>query len=149
MLYSRHRYAAGRPVSQACPTLATPWAVARQAPLSMGFSRQEYWSGLLFPSPGHLPDSGLEHTSSSLLADSLPTVPSEKTWGFQGSPRGKEPTCQCRRHKRHRFDHWVRKIPWRRKEQPTPVFLPRKFHGQKRLAGYSPCSHEETLAYLN
>ena len=80
MLYSRHRYAAGRPVAQACPTLATPWAVARQAPLSMGSSRQEYWSGLLFPSTGHLPDSGLEHTSSSLLADSLPTVPSEKTW---------------------------------------------------------------------
>ena len=38
-------------VTKSCPTLATPWAVARQAPLSMGFSRQEYWSGLPFPSP--------------------------------------------------------------------------------------------------
>ena len=42
---------------------ATPWTVAHQAPLSMGFSRQEYWSGLLFPSPGDLPNSGIEPTS--------------------------------------------------------------------------------------
>ena len=40
-------------VAQLCPTLATPWAVARQASLSKGFSRQEYWSGLPFPSPRH------------------------------------------------------------------------------------------------
>ena len=41
----------------------TPWTVARQAPLSMGFSRQEYWSGLPFPSPGDLPDPGIEPAS--------------------------------------------------------------------------------------
>ena len=41
----------------------TPWTVAHQAPLSMGFSRQEYWSGLPFPSPGDLPDPGIEPTS--------------------------------------------------------------------------------------
>ena len=40
-------------VGKSCPTLATPWTVARQAPLSMGFSRQEYWSGLPFPSPSY------------------------------------------------------------------------------------------------
>ena len=40
------------------PFLATPWTVAHQAPLSMGFSRQEYWSGLPFPSPGYIPDPG-------------------------------------------------------------------------------------------
>ena len=45
---------------------ATPWTVARQAPLSMGFSRQEYWSGLPFPSPGDLPDPGIEPTSPAL-----------------------------------------------------------------------------------
>ena len=44
-------------VAKLCPTLATPWTLARQAPLSMGFSRQEYWSGLPFPSPGDLPDT--------------------------------------------------------------------------------------------
>ena len=43
--------------------------------------------------------------------------------GFPGGISGKEPSCQCRRHKRHRFDLWVRKIPWRRKWQPTPVCL--------------------------
>ena len=43
-------------VAKSCPILATPWTVARQAPLSMVFSRQEYWSGLPFPSPGDLPD---------------------------------------------------------------------------------------------
>ena len=54
----------------------TLWTVAYQAPLSMGFSRQECWSELLFPSPGHLPDSGIEPTSPvspALQADSLPT----------------------------------------------------------------------------
>ena len=48
---------------------ATPWTVAYQASLSMGFSRQEYWSGLLFPSPGDLPDPGI--TSSLLVSPAL------------------------------------------------------------------------------
>ena len=52
--------------------------------------------------------------------------------------RGKEPACQCRRHKEYRFDPWVRKISWRRKWQSTPVFLPGESHGQRNLAGYSP-----------
>ena len=47
------------------------WTVALQAPLSMGFSRQEYWSGLSFPSPGDLPDSGIEPRSPALQADTL------------------------------------------------------------------------------
>ena len=47
------------------------------------------------------------------------------------------------RHSRLWFDPWVRKIPWRGKWQPTPVFLPRKSHGQKRLAGYSPWGCKE------
>ena len=51
----------------------TPWTVACQAPLSIGFSRQEYWSGLPFPSPGDLPDPGIEPGSSALQADSLMT----------------------------------------------------------------------------
>ena len=48
---------------------------------------------------------------------------------------GKESTCQRRR---HRFDPWIGKIPWRRKWQPTPVFLPGESHGQRSLVGYSP-----------
>ena len=53
----------------------TPWTVARQAPSSMGFSRQEYWSELPFPSSGDLPDPGIEPGSPALQADSLPTEP--------------------------------------------------------------------------
>ena len=51
---------------------ATPWTVAHQAPLSMAFSRQEYWSGLPFPSPGDLPDPGIKLASLTLQVDSLP-----------------------------------------------------------------------------
>ena len=50
----------------------TPWTVACQAPLSMGFSRQKYWSGLPFPPPGDLPDPVIEPASPALRADSLP-----------------------------------------------------------------------------
>jgi len=58
--------------------------------------------------------------------------------GFPGGTRGKELSCQCRRHKRHRFYPMVRKIPWRKAWQPTPVFLLGESHGQRNLAGYSP-----------
>ena len=51
----------------------SPWTVAWQAPLPMGFFRQEYWNGLPFPSPGDLPDPGIEPMSPSLQADSLPS----------------------------------------------------------------------------
>ena len=54
---------------------ATPWAIAYQAPLSMGFSRREYWSGLPFPSPGDLPNPGVEPRSPALQADTLPSEP--------------------------------------------------------------------------
>ena len=57
--------------------LATSWTVA-QAPLSMGFSRQEYWSGFPCPSPGDLLDLGVKPGSPALQADSLPTEPPEK-----------------------------------------------------------------------
>ena len=61
---------------------ATPWTVAHQAPPSMEFSRQEYWSGLPFPSPGDLPDPGIEPGSPTLRADALPS-----------EPPGNPPTC--------------------------------------------------------
>ena len=57
---------------------ATSWTVALQAPPSMGFSRQEYWSGLPFPFPGNLPDPGIEHRSPGLQADSLLSEPPGK-----------------------------------------------------------------------
>ena len=57
---------------------ATPWTVAHQAPPSMGFSRQEYWSGLPFPSPGDLPNPGIELGSPVLQTDALPSEPPGK-----------------------------------------------------------------------
>ena len=56
----------------------TPWTVAYQAPLSMEFSRQEYWNGLPFPSPGDFPDPGIEPGSPAVQADALPSEPSGK-----------------------------------------------------------------------
>ena len=64
-------------VTKSCLTLATPWTVAHQVPLSLGFSRQEYWSGLPFLSPWDLPDPGIEPRSPALQADDLPT----ELWG--------------------------------------------------------------------
>ena len=60
---------------------------------------------------------------------------------IQGGASGKEPACQCRRLE---FDPWVRKISWKRAQQPTPVFLPGESHGQRSLAGYSPWDPEES-----
>ena len=57
----------------------TPWTVAYQAPPSMGFSRQEYWSGLPFPPPGDLPNPGIKPRSPTLQADSLPSEPPGKS----------------------------------------------------------------------
>ena len=77
---------------------ATPWTIAYQAPLSMGFSRQEYWSGLPFPSPGDLPYPGIKPRSPALWADTLSSKPPGKpilTWLM--------------------FSHWfkfINKKPW-------------------------------------
>ena len=70
--------AGGGLVTKSCPTVITPCTVTW--PLSMGFPRQENWSGLPFPSPGDLPDSGIESRSPALQAVSLPTKPPEKPW---------------------------------------------------------------------
>ena len=65
---------------------ATLWTVAHQAPLSMGFSRQEYWNGLPFPSPGDLPDPGIELRSPALQADALTSEPPGKPTSLKFHP---------------------------------------------------------------
>ena len=60
-------------VAKLCLTLVTSWTVVYQAPLSMGFSRRQYWSVLPLPSPGDLPEPGIEPGSPALQAESLPT----------------------------------------------------------------------------
>ena len=67
-------------VAQSCLILCNPWSVGCQAPLSMGFFRQEYWSGLPFTSPGDLPDPGIKPRSPAWQGDSLPL-------SHQGSPK--------------------------------------------------------------
>ena len=65
---------------------------------------------------------------------------------MRGLPKwlsSKESACQCRRWRRRRFSPYVRKIPWLRKWQPTPIFLPGKLHGHRSLAGYGPWGHRE------
>ena len=145
-----------------------------------GFSREEYWSGLPFPSSGDLSRPGIKPTFPALEGRFFTTEKPEKLTilgtceqNIQNSPclrslhstgenmqirstrcklymlkgdKGllqwlisKKPACQGRRRK---FSLWVGKIPWRRKWQPTPVFLPGEFHGQRSPAGYSPWGHE-------
>ena len=86
-------------VAQSCPTLCDPWTVAHQSPPSMGFSRQEYWSGLPFPSPGDLPDPGIkpinpkENQSWIFIGradaeaeDLILWSPDEKSWVIRKNP---------------------------------------------------------------
>ena len=69
-------------VTQLYPTLCDPWPVVGQAPPSMGFSRQKYWNGLPFPSPGNLPEPGIKPGSPALQADFLLSKPSGSTFFF-------------------------------------------------------------------
>ena len=154
-------------VAQSCP-LSTPRAAAHRLLCPWGFSRQEYWSGLPCPPPRDLPNPGAELRYSASQEDSLLTEPPEEPfnnnygcnirhfrahgsisvlyWIFLGLPggfSGKESAWQYRRHKKHGFAAEVRKIPWRRAWQPTPVFLPGESQGQGCLAGYSPWGYKE------
>ena len=147
-------------VAQSCLIVHDPWTVAYQVPLSMELSRQEYWSGLPFPSLGDLPTQGsnlgLLHYRQILYFNPeilysnyfLFSLFWSCVFHFSGlSPlykrlpsgaSGKGSVCQCRRCKRRSFDPWVEKIPWRRKWWFTLVFSPGESHGQRSLEGSSP-----------
>ena len=86
--------------------------------------------------PGGLLSMGLHRVGHDW--SDLAVAAADQRKGFPGFTSGKEPICQCRRHKRSRFDPWVGKIPWRRVLQPTPVFLSGESHGQRNPAGCSP-----------
>ena len=106
----------------------------------MEFSRQEYWSGKPFPSPGDLPNTGIKprllHCRQILYH-----------LRHQGSPPRRLSRLriylQCRRPRRLGFSPWARKIPWWRKWQPITVFLPGNFHRERSLSGYSPWGHKD------
>ena len=87
-------------------------------------------------------DECLKYTYSMLLIEWTHTHTHTYTHPASLCLSGKESACQCRRHRRYRFDPWVRKIPWRKRWQPTPVFLPGEPLRQRSLANYSPQSHK-------
>ena len=101
-------------------TLTTPWTVAHQAPLYMGFSMQEYWSGLPCLPPGDLPKLGIKPRSPTLQANSLPSEPPEnpKNTGvgsltlLQGIFPAQESNWGLLHCRRPGFNPWVGKIPW-------------------------------------
>ena len=136
----------------------------------MGFSRHEYWSGLPCHPQGSSPQSfSLLHWQGGSLQLTPPGKPNigvhmsfsimvfsgympssgivgsyDSFRSFSGGARVGESACQRRRHKRHRFDPWVGKIPCWKKWQPTPVFVPGESHGQRILAHCSPWGHKES-----
>ena len=171
--------------------------MALQAPLPLGFPRQEYWSGLPFPSPGDLPNLGIKPRSPALQVDSLllshlgnsartaslffnRSVMSDSLQSHElqharlpcclPSPWVFSDSCPLSQWCHTLFDRvwqmclsslqmaqfhsffmveqyfivYIRKIPWRRKWQPTPVLLPGKSHGQRSLANYSPWDRKES-----
>ena len=76
--------------------------------------------------------------SSSMLAIFCISVKNFVEEGLPRWHRGRGLTCQCRRHMKYEFDPWVRKIPWCKKWQPTPISFPGESHGQRRLGGFNP-----------
>ena len=107
---------------QLCPTLWDPQPVARQAPLSMGFSRQEYWSGLPLPPPGDLPEPGIEH--ASLMSQ-------RRQW---------HPTVVLLPGKSHGWRSLVGCSPWGREESDMTEWLHFHFHFhalEKEMATHS------------
>ena len=97
----------------------------------------------IFPTQRLSPNQPVCQLLCAGLADLMGGVTSDFI-GFSNGSSCEEFTCHCRRCKRCRFDPWVGKIPWRRKWQPTPVFLPGESQGQRSLVGYSPWGRTES-----
>ena len=95
---------------------------------------QIYALGWASPPPPANWEEFIEETACTEMGLIKETQP---VWGFPSGASGKEPACQCRRHKRCEFDPWVGKIPWGRAWQPTPVFSPGESWGQGSLECYS------------
>ena len=104
-VWSREGRAPFKKVVCVCCSFSTPWTAVHQDPLSTGFSRQGYWSGLPFPSPGDLLNPGIKSGSPALQADSLPSAP-------PGKPRKKELVAQSawKKPKCPSTKEWIKKM---------------------------------------
>ena len=116
---------------------ATPWTVAHLAPLSVGFSRQEHWSGLLYPSPGDLPHPGIKPRFPA-LQQILYHLGHQRISSVQFSHRVVSDSLQPHE------SQYARPPYWRRQWHPTPVLLPGKSHGRRSLVGCSPWGRYES-----
>ena len=110
---------------------------------------QEWYSAISIASwPGNQTTESLFiyffHPDLKIWCLQRPLSPTFRITRFPRWLNGKQSACQCRKCKRRRFDPWVRKIPWKRKWQPTPIFLPEKSHGQRSLVGYSSWGPKES-----
>ena len=143
-------------IAQSCLTLCEPMDYSQASSSVCGIFQARKLEGLSFPPPGDLTDWGLEPGSPSspdLWVDSLPICHLEShvlCWFGLSKETvpwwlgGKESACQCRKHRRLGFDPWVEKISWRRKWQPTQIFLPGKSHEQRSLRDCSRWGHKES-----
>ena len=131
---------------------ATIWAIAYQVPLSMGFSRQEYWSRLIvvahglscFAACGIFPDQRWKPVSPALSGRFFITVPLLTIYCIIiWAPLVAQMVKSLPAILETRVNLLVGKIPWRRKKQSTPVFLPGESHGQRNLVGYSTWDHKK------
>ena len=84
---------------------------------------------------------GVSRVGNNIVTKPLPLLATNKLPRWHS---GKESACQCRRHKRQWFDPWIRKIPWSREGQHTPLFFPAEFHGLRKLEDYSPWGLKES-----
>ena len=121
----------GSLVAKTCQTIVILQTMARQAPLSMGFPRREYWSGLPFPSPGALPNPGIKPRSPALQVDSLLLSLQGSLWGWVGSYDSH--TCdymQTHTHTRTHAEYLLRTLATKR-----PKAAPHSREGTKRPLG--------------
>ena len=146
-------------VIQACPTICNCMDCSLPGSSVHGIFQTRILEWVAVPSPGDLPDPGIEPrslASPALAGRSFTTEPPGKhqyqisKWKFylklSWCLSSKKSACNAG----DRFNPWVGKISWRRKWQPTPVFLPGESRGQRSLAGYSPwgCKESETTVRL-
>ena len=129
-------------VAKLCPTLAIPWTVACQTPLSMGFSSQEYWNGLPFPSPGDLLVPGIEPGSPALQSDSLPTELHSNLYFPLGTPKFGTWSLFVLCPASHILCHILGLLPEQGRHSPTIGYLQNRLYLTYIVVSVVPCTEQ-------